>query len=137
MALSENSGSHRYDLTAQGKTLSLGAVATLDAPLVLGNERAESVSTTTPAVATSGTIDTAGVGVARVTPAAAVTGVILAAGTRNGQTVRVLNNGLAASTITFAAAATSNVANGVTTVIAGLTQREFVWDAVAARWFAD
>ncbi len=121
--------SHEAEGFAQGYKFTFGKTAKL------GGADAVGVSATTPALASSGTITTAGTGVARVTPAAAVTGVILEAGTVDGQRVTVVNNGLAASTVTFAAAGTSNVADGTSSVIAGLAARSFVWDATAARWF--
>lgn len=77
------------------------------------------------------------VGKARVTAAGAVTGVIMEAGLEDGQICVVVHEGAAANTITMAAAGTSNVANGVTTVIAGLTQRIFVWNAADARWYTN
>lgn len=100
--------------------------------VTFGNIRADAVSATADAVATSGTISTAGVTVARVAPAAAVTGVILEAGTVSGQVVRVVNESAAANSVTFAAVATSNVADGVSDVIAGVTGASYVWDAKAA-----
>lgn len=92
-------------------------------------------STNGGAVATSGTITTTGTGYVRTAPAGAVTGVIMQAGIADGQRVTISNSSAAASTITMAAAGTSNVADGVGTVIAGLTAQSFVWDATAARWF--
>ena len=91
------------------------------------------VSATAPDVADSGTIATANVTVARVQPSANRTGVILEAGTVAGQKCFVENN--ANFTITFAAAATSNVANGVTSPIPAFSGRHFMWSAGAARWF--
>jgi hypothetical protein len=91
-------------------------------------------STTAGVNITGDTINT-GVDIARSAPAAAITGVILAPGTWPGQRVVVCNEGLAASTITFAAAATSNVADGVTSVIPGLRASEFIWDSGVSRWF--
>jgi hypothetical protein len=55
-------------------------------------------------------------------------------GTIDGQIIIVENSAAAANTITMAAAATSNVANGVTTVITGLQLAVFVWNATTARW---
>ncbi|MFN2466142.1 MAG: beta strand repeat-containing protein [Candidatus Dormibacteria bacterium] len=93
-------------------------------------------SATAPAVASAGTIATAGVRVARVAPTAAVTGVILAAGTVAGQQVTVINEATTTTfSVTFAAAATSNVADGVSSVIPGLAASTFTWDSVTARWY--
>ena len=92
-------------------------------------------SATSNAVATGGTITTAGVSSARVNPAGAVTGVILQAGTVAGQEVWVVNEAAAANTVTFAAAGTSNVADGASSALAGVVARKFVWDSVAALWF--
>lgn len=87
------------------------------------------------ALATSGTISTA-TPFSRVAPAAAVTGVILQPGTFRGQMCFVENNsGALGNTITFAAAGTSNVADGATAVIPGLAGRLFVWDASTSLWY--
>lgn len=86
-------------------------------------------------IATSGTLF-AGLGsVVTVSPGAAVTGVILGAGAAEGQVVTVINRAAAANTITFAASGTSNVADGVSDVIAGLTSRQFVWDTNSNLWY--
>lgn len=92
-------------------------------------------SPSSPVLATSGSISTAGVGVSRVTPAAAVTAVALQAGTQIGQTVTVVNEGAAASTITFDVVANSNVADGATTVIPGARASTFVWAGSPPRWY--
>ncbi len=87
-------------------------------------------------VATSGTISVAGVRVARCTTAGAVTAVVLATGTASGQEIAVINEvTTGASSITFAASGTSNVANGVSTVISGLTCARLVWDAGTSLWY--
>lgn len=93
------------------------------------------VSAAASAVATGGTIDTSGVSVARVAPAAAVTGVILQPGTADGQVVTVANESASADSVTFAASGTSNVADGVSDVVAGATAHRFVWDAAVSLWF--
>jgi hypothetical protein len=83
---------------------------------------------------TGGTLTPAGYSSSMiVAPAAAITGVILAAGTVDGQTVIIINN--SANSITFAAAGTSNVADGTGSVIAANTAAMFVWAATPARWF--
>lgn len=92
-------------------------------------------SATAPAVATSGTINTAGLSVSRVSPAGAVTGVILQAGTQAGQEVTVINEAVAANSVTFAAAPGGNVADGASDVIAGLNARTFIWDAGTSLWY--
>jgi len=86
-----------------------------------------------PSVASSGTISTANLGTSRVTTAGAVTGVIMAAGTIAGQTVIVVNE--SGNSITMAAAATSNVADGVSCVIAANRAMWFVWDSSTSRWY--
>jgi hypothetical protein len=97
-------------------------------PLSLGQ------SATAPDVANSGTIATAGVSsVARVAPTGARTGVILAAGTWDGQICHVINE--SANTVTFAAAATSNVADGTSAVVAALRSMTFVWNSSTSRWY--
>ena len=100
------------------------------APLFLGQSSAAA------AVANNGTITTTRVSsVARVSPAGAVTGIILQAGTSAGQTCLVVNEAVAANTVTFAASGTSNVADGTSSVIAGLNARLFVWDSGVNLWF--
>jgi hypothetical protein len=91
-------------------------------------------SAATPDIADGGTVSSSGVTVSRYTPAASRTGLILAAGAQSGQMVTVINNS-AANTMTFAAAGTSNVADGTGMVIAALKAAQFIWDSVAARWF--
>jgi hypothetical protein len=90
-------------------------------------------SATAPATATNGTITTSGVGVARVAPAGNITGVILQAGTLAGQEVVVVNE--SAFTVTFATAGTSNVADGVSAVIAANRAMFFVWDSSTSKWY--
>ena len=87
------------------------------------------------AIANGSTIATANGGIARCTAAAACTGVIMAAGTKTGQTVVVINESAAANTITMAAAGTSNVAGGTTVSLAGLAAHLFVWDAGTSLWY--
>jgi hypothetical protein len=86
-------------------------------------------------IAAAGTVTLANLAVARLAPAAAVAGVIMPAGTQPSQTVILINESVAASTITFAAAGTSRVADGVGAVIAGLTQKTFVWDSGTSLWY--
>jgi hypothetical protein len=92
-------------------------------------------SATALAVITGGTIPTGAGIVERVSPAAAVTGVILTPGTVTGQTVTVVNEAIAANSVTMAAAGTSNVADGVTTVIPGLRASTFTWDTGTSLWY--
>jgi hypothetical protein len=92
-------------------------------------------SASAPALASNGTIATAGVAVARVAPAGAVTGAILQAGTYGGQEIWVINESAAANTVTFAASGTSNVADGTSSAIAGLVARKFVWSSATNLWY--
>lgn len=94
---------------------------------------APTTSSSAPATASSGTIATAGLGVSRVSPAGAITGVILQAGTTTGQMCTVINE--SANSITMAAAGTSNVADGVSCVIAANRAMWFCWDASTSRWY--
>lgn len=105
--------------------------------LFLSGSVAWKQSATAPAIATSGTIDTTNVGTARLAPASAVTGIIIEAGINAGQRVTVINQSAAINSITMAASGTSNVANGVTCVIAGLTAKSFVWNSVTALWYPE
>jgi hypothetical protein len=92
-------------------------------------------SSTAVAIANSGTVVTASIGVSRLAPAAAVTGIILAAGTIAGQQVTVINEAVAINTVTMAASGTSNVATGTGCVIAGLTAALFTWDTGTSLWY--
>ncbi len=98
--------------------------------MILGGQ-----SSTSPVLASAGTIASSGLVTSRVAPAAAVTGVILQAGIASGQLCAVVNESVAASTVTFAASGTSNVAGGTTVSIAGLVSRVFVWDSVTSLWY--
>ena len=91
-------------------------------------------SATAAALATGGTVAVATLGVSRVSPTAAVTGVILGNGFFAGQIITVVNE--SAFSITFAAAATSHVADGASDVIAALTARAYVWDSGTSLWYA-
>jgi hypothetical protein len=63
----------------------------------------------------------------------AVTGLILQPSTLGTQQVTVLNT--TGFTLTFAAAGTSHVADGVTDVIPANTARTFTWDAITSLWY--
>jgi hypothetical protein len=92
-------------------------------------------SATAAAIASSGTVTTSGVGIARLAPAAAVTGIIMQAGTIPGQLCAVVNEAVAAFSATFATSGTSNVADGVNNVIPGLQAKLFIWDAGTSLWY--
>jgi hypothetical protein len=64
----------------------------------------------------------------------AATGVILTAGSVDGQELTLFNLE-ATNTITFAAAGTSNVADGTSAVIPALRAIRLTWDATSARWY--
>jgi parallel beta-helix repeat protein len=87
------------------------------------------------ALSSTNTITNAGFRILRVTAAAAVTGIILPVGSYYGQQVTVINESIAANTVTMAASGTSNVADGVSCVIAGLTQKTFYWDNGTSLWY--
>jgi hypothetical protein len=61
------------------------------------------------------------------------TGLILYPGGFTGQLCTIINTG--SGSLTFAAAGTSHVANGVAAVIATATAATFVWDATASLWY--
>ena len=85
-------------------------------------------------IATSGTIALPTQGdTAKLTTGGVVTGVILTAGTYDGQRLSLINT--SANSITFAAAGTSNVADGTSAVLAANRSMTFVWDATSARWY--
>ncbi len=90
---------------------------------------------TAQAMATGGTIAlTANCVLLPITLAAAATGVILAAGSVDGQQVKIENKS-SANSCTFAAAATSNVALGASAVIAALGSLILTWDNTALLWY--
>jgi hypothetical protein len=91
-------------------------------------------SGTSPVITNGQTISTANT-VTRVSPGGAVTGIILQSGLAAGQEVTVINESVAANTVTFAAAGTSHVADGVTSVIAGLRCAKFTWSAATSLWY--
>lgn len=82
-------------------------------------------STSAAALASSGTITTSSIGIARVAPTANVTAVILQVGTNVGQRVIVRNE--SAFTVTFDVSGTSHVADGATSAIPANCSREFEW----------
>lgn len=90
-------------------------------------------SATAAVIATSGTITTSGVGVARVAPTGAVTGIILQAGTNAGQMVHVINE--SAFSVTFAVSGTSNVAQGTSAVVPANGRLSFCWDSATNLWY--
>ncbi len=92
-------------------------------------------SSTAPDPGAGGTINTTGVGLARVNPAAARTGVILQAGVFPGQIVVVENLAASANSITFATSSTSNVADGTGDVISGGTAGMFIWSSNENLWY--
>ena len=94
----------------------------------------QTTNTVQTLASTNAIIVPASTGVVRVTTAAAVTGITLPVGTRPGQQLIVIHEGAAANTITFAASGTSNVADGVSAVITGPSQKMFVWDSVTSLW---
>lgn len=88
-------------------------------------------SATAAVIASSGTITTADTTVARVAPASNVTGIILAAGTKQGQKVIVVNQ--SAFSVRFAAAS-SNVGTADACIVSAFQSMEFVW--AASFWWA-
>lgn len=123
---------------AAGKVSSDNGAFTTDGAgnVALGSLAENQTTGTVQTLSTSGTITTpANTGVVRVTAAAAVTGIILGAGSKPGQRLTVIHEGAAANTITYAAAGTSNVADGTSDVITGPSARTFVWDSITALWY--
>jgi hypothetical protein len=88
---------------------------------------------TATAVTTGSTIPT-GFGFVQCTVAGASTGNILTAGIAPGQECLVINAS-GSNSITMAAAGTSNVADGVSCVIAANTLKRFVWNAGTNLWY--
>lgn len=68
-----------------------------------------------------------------VSPAAVVTGVVMAPGTQDGQMLTLMNT--TGNTITFAAAGTSNVADGTLAQVPANRSFYLEWSAAAGLWF--
>lgn len=91
------------------------------------------VSSSAAALASSGTITTNSIGVARVAPTASVTGVIMQAGQINGQECWVVNE--SSFSITMASSGTSNVAAGTLDIIGPNQGRIYKWDGGTNLWY--
>lgn len=115
-----------------GGTGTVGGVAT-NYPFAPNVDVQNAVSAAAAVVASSGTINTVGVSVARVNPAGAVTGVIVQPGTISGQQVLIVNE--SANSVTMAASGTSNVASGTGAVVAANASSLLVWDAATSLWY--
>jgi hypothetical protein len=115
---------------AQYSTIDPAAKTALFLSDVAANQVA--VESAPAALATSGTIATAGVGASVVTTTGAVTSAVLQPGTASGQQVTVVNQ--SANSITFAATG-SNVASGNSAIIAANTSRLFTWDSITSLWY--
>lgn len=85
------------------------------------------------AIASGAVIATSAAISVRVAPPGMVTGVILEAGTAPGQMAVVVNE--SGNSVIFAAAGTSNVADGTFDVIDGDTARAFIWDGGTSLWY--
>jgi len=97
------------------------------------NGKTPIISATSPDPGANGTINTAGVNIARVTPTANRTGIIIQAGTFNGQSVTVVNEGNFTLTLNTTPG-TSNVADSATeAAIGALTARTYHW--VDSAWY--
>jgi hypothetical protein len=89
---------------------------------------------TSQTVASSGTITLPTAGINQlVSAASAVTGVILVPGRLDGEEVRLINT--SANTITFAAAATSNVALGTGSVVPANGHLRLIWSSANSKWY--
>lgn len=93
--------------------------------LIIGNYSA-------PVVLTNNATITPSAAQICVNPAAAVTGIIIGTTFYSGQALTVCNQ--SANLITFAAAGTSNVAQGVAATIPALTNRTFYWNSNTSLW---
>jgi hypothetical protein len=101
-----------------------GGVAQFDGTISVGhNSQGAIVNGNT--IATSGGSPAIAYGQVIVTPASNVSGIILQAGLGAGVEVTVINE--SAFTVTFAAVATSHVADGTSDVIAANNSRRFQW----------
>ena len=87
------------------------------------------------ATGTAGILVPPGSSHVKLTAAAAVIGATLPVGSFDGQLLFLTINTAAANTVTFAAKATSYVAGGAATSLAGLATHLFRWDATDALWY--
>lgn len=104
-------------------------------PLLIG-ARQSSPITGVQSIADNGTITlpTTGTNALVATSSGAnKTGIILTVGVVDGQVITLINN--SANSLTFAAAGTSNVADGTGAVLSALTAMRLTWDATSARWY--
>lgn len=122
-----------YITSAGAITNEVTIASAVDVSRIEGGVFSPGDAVTQVAIANNGTITTASQPLVRLAPAGNVNGIIMQAGTFRGQHCVVANN--SAFTITMAVAGTSNVADGVTAVIATLTAMMFVWDANTSLWF--
>lgn len=132
--------------TAGAIAIDTGAAAGgTGAGITLGGTNATKVVVSAPLVSTPATVQDIATGntitvpttafVKRLTATAgAATGVIVTAGTIDGQKLVVFNVH-ATNAITFAAAGTSNVADGASSAVAALTGITLVWDSTSSRWY--
>jgi hypothetical protein len=117
--------------TANGNTIERGTGLTT----TVGNWSTDLQSADPQIARNNSTITTQSLRVVRVTASAAVTGVVLGAGYQRGQAITIIHEGAAANTIMFAASGTSNVADGASDVVSGMTSRTFVWDTATNLWY--
>ena len=101
-----------------------------------GNWLTDFVSAAAQQVNDGSTILTQNLRTVRVSATRASNGVILGRGYGRGQSVTILNEGASANSIAFAAADVSHVAEGQSSVIAGMSARTYVWDEATRLWYA-
>lgn len=139
ITITSNDGAHNVQITHDGTN---GIVTTDTGDIQLQSNSGyvthsgaitSQESASAPALASSGTITTAGIGSARVAPTANVTAVVMGTGTKAGQEVVVINQ--SAFSITMAASGTSHVANGTSAVIAANRCMFAKWDSVTSLWY--
>lgn len=122
-----------------GLSSDFGAIASdgVNGNLLVGLLQMVQQTSAATVVATSGTIAVPATnGVLRVAPGAAVTSVVLAAGpAAQCQLLLLINESAAVDTITFAAAATSNVAGGASVSLSGLAAHIMIWNWKTALWY--
>lgn len=122
-----------------GISSDFGAIASdgINGNLLIGLLQMLQQTTAATVIATSGTIAVpATSGAIRLAPAGAVTAVVLGAGpAAQCQLLIIFNESAAASTVTFAAAGTSNVAGGAAVSLAGLAAHVMIWNWKTALWY--
>lgn len=124
------------DVLGANYSKSVSATAQIGGSLLLTGLSADGQANTATAISANGwAITPITTSVIPLAPTAAYVSITLAAGVYAGQRLTLINQSIAANSLTMAASGTSNVADGTSCVIAGLSQKTFVWDSLTSLWY--